>query len=196
MKMTILFDLPKIVIDSREQRPFPFTNSIVKKLDSGDYSLEGLEHLITIERKSKEDAYGSLGAGRERFKREFQRMAKYRYAACVIECSLESFLNPPYHSELNPKSAINTLMSWQIEFNVHVLFAGTRQSAMAATAQYLRHFYRLYKLKKLGIKTDVGDLEKLQGDGFTTPRLATDIRVATEPKTRDKRLQDGAVSST
>ena len=153
--------MPRIVVDTREQQPYGFENITIKgkevrtyeiirkALKSGDYSLEGLEQLISIERKSKEDAYNSLGCGRARLREEMQRLLSCRFSAIVIECSLKSFLSPPPYSQLNPKSAINTLNSWAIQYRVHVHFCGSRKSAMAMTLSYLRHFWRLYNEEKL-----------------------------------------------
>ena len=42
-----------IIVDTREQTPweFGFHNTAKRKLDTGDYSMEGYESLFTIERK-------------------------------------------------------------------------------------------------------------------------------------------------
>ena len=76
---------PEIVvaIDTREQKPYRFARSEVKTLASGDYSIVGLEDRIAIERKTKEDAYSSLGQGRARFERELQRLSRFDYAGRV-----------------------------------------------------------------------------------------------------------------
>ena len=50
--------LPSIIIDSREQLPWSFPEEFTVKKDSlptGDYSLDGMTDLITIERKSLQD---------------------------------------------------------------------------------------------------------------------------------------------
>ena len=46
-----------VIVDSREQIPFEFTSSkigniINRKLNTGDYSIEGLEETLCIERKA------------------------------------------------------------------------------------------------------------------------------------------------
>ena len=43
-------------------------------LKTGDYSIEGCKNQITIERKSKADAFQTFGSSRERFERELARM--------------------------------------------------------------------------------------------------------------------------
>lgn len=131
-----------VVIDSREQRPYRFAGAVISGLKTGDYSLLGLEDRVVIERKSKSDAYCSLGAGRQRFKKELERMAEIDYAAIVIECGLQDFLDPPLFSQLNPKSAINTLISWSIRYGVHILFCDNRKLARAVTYRILEKFWK------------------------------------------------------
>ena len=71
-----------VIIGSREQAPFQFTGiegggkdagrpliveTRIDGLESGDYSIAGLEPRISIERKSVGDFFGSIGSGRQRF---------------------------------------------------------------------------------------------------------------------------------
>jgi len=134
-----------IIIDSREQKPYLFpkgTNTTTKKLDAGDYSVAGYEDKITIERKSKIDAYGTIGKGRKRFIRELERMEGYDFKAIVIESSMRDFvMEPPYPSKLNPKSAINSLISWSIEYGVHICFVNDREMGMALVYRTLEKYY-------------------------------------------------------
>ena len=64
-----------IVVDSREQCPFPFTHERYEAqvqpgtLTVGDYSLAGLEDKVAVERKSLPDLVACLGRERERFAR-------------------------------------------------------------------------------------------------------------------------------
>ena len=135
-------DGPVVVIDTREQRPYHFEQSVVLTLGTGDYSLLGMEDRVAIERKSKSDAYSSLGVGRERFQRELVRLAGYDYGAIVIEASLEDFLVAPQFSGLKPKAALCSLLAWSVRYGVHVFFAGDRRHGNALTAQLLEKFWR------------------------------------------------------
>ncbi len=131
-----------VVIDSREQKPYEFPNSVVKGLPTGDYSLVGLEDKVTVERKEKSDCYSSLGANRKRFKKELERMADFDYAAIVIECSMADFLNPPPYSRLSPKAAINTLISWSVRYSVHIFFAEDRTYGLGVTYRILEKYWK------------------------------------------------------
>ena len=135
-----------IVVDTREQAPYSFPSMVVATLKSGDYSVQGFESEVCVERKSHADAYGTIGNGRERFRRELERMAAMEYAAIVIESSLKDFLSPPPYSALNPKSAIGSLLSWSVKYGVHVFFAGDRAHGQAVTAKLLEKFHQ-YKVE-------------------------------------------------
>jgi len=136
-----------VAIDTREQRPWTFPASQRVTLATGDYAIVGLEHLIAIERKSKQDAYGSIGRGRERFEREWVRLGELSYAAVVIEASLADFLQPPSRSLLHPRAAVGTLASWSVRYGVHVVFADDRRHAAAWTLKLLSKFWEQHRME-------------------------------------------------
>ena len=131
-----------IVIDTREQRPYQYEGSVVRTLTNGDYSALGFEDRVAVERKSLADAYASLGRDRVRFRREVERLAKYEFAAIVIEASLPDFLRRPLHSQMNPRAAITTLLSWAVRYHVHVFFAGDRAHGQALTQRLLETYWK------------------------------------------------------
>jgi len=134
-----------IVVDTQEQTPYTFeyygVTTESRKLKSGDYSVAGYEDQVSVERKTHSDAFGSLGKGRARFKREMIRLSEYRYAAIIIECNLSSFLERPPCSSMNPIAAINSLISFDIKYGVRAIFAGSRGLAEAYTFRLLQKFY-------------------------------------------------------
>ena len=131
-----------VVIDTREQKPYRFARAEVKTLPTGDYSIVGLEDRIAIERKTKEDAYSSLGQGRARFERELQRLSRFDYAAVVIETALPDFLKAPAFSRMNPKAAAGSIVAWSVKYRVCVFFAGDRAHENALTQQILEKYWR------------------------------------------------------
>ena len=74
-----------VSIDTREQTPYEFKKSIVTTIPIGDYSLEGFEGEIAIERKSLNDLFGTLGGGHNRFKNELMQAQDLDYFAIVID---------------------------------------------------------------------------------------------------------------
>lgn len=137
-----------IIIDSREQRPYDFQNIkpppevIVQGLRTGDYSVDGLEDKVCVERKELSDLFNSVGNGRKRFEREMVRMSEFDYSALVIESSLASiFTNPPARSKMNSKAVFRTLISWSVKYNVHIFPMWDRESAEKVTYLILKRFY-------------------------------------------------------
>ena len=129
------------VIDSREQRPDPFERGVRKALGAGDYSIENFEDRVAIERKTKTDAYQSIGRNRKRLVRELERLAEMDFAAIVIECSMSSFLEPPQYSSMHPNAAFNSLVAWAIRYGIHVFFADNRQLGYKITRELLEKFW-------------------------------------------------------
>ena len=101
----------QIIIDTREQLPYTFQTPCVKgTLSIGDYSISGLEDLVSIERKTLPDLIGCLCNGRSRFKRELHRGKSLDYFAVVIEASLSDIVSGNYRSRMTPKSAIQSIL--------------------------------------------------------------------------------------
>jgi ERCC4-type nuclease len=137
----------------------------VQTLATGDYSVAGFEDRIAIERKTKEDAYSSLGWGRARFQREAERLGRLDFAAIVIEASLPDFLQPPAFSHLHPKAAISTLLAWSVRYRVHVFFAGDRRHGEALTRVLLETFWKCHQSEeRVGREDDLGSLGRDQGE--------------------------------
>ena len=138
---------PHIIVDTREQLPYEFfgqADTEVSRLITGDYSLRTFEDQVAIERKSKVDAYGSLGHGRGGFEREFERLSQYPYGAVVIESSLPDFLKAPACSKMHPRAALCSLLAWSVKYGVPVLFAGDRLHAEALTLKLLGYFHKYW----------------------------------------------------
>lgn len=78
-----------VIRDTREQRPWGLVHTSVAeiiehKLDTGDYSIQGLEDKLCIERKkSVSELAGNIID--KRFKNELERMAKFKYKFLILE---------------------------------------------------------------------------------------------------------------
>jgi DNA excision repair protein ERCC-4 len=131
-----------IAVDTREQQPYDIPGAEVVTLASGDYSIRGLEDRVAIERKTKADAYSSLGQGRARFRREFERLALLDYAAVVVEDTVAGFLHRPSYSKMNPRAALCSLIAWSVRYKVPVFFAGDREHGRALTMKLLDMYWR------------------------------------------------------
>lgn len=136
-----------IVVDQREKLPFTFAEVDVEvvtaKLESGDYSILGMEHLVVVERKRPVELFSNFTRDRDRFKREYERLSEFEYAAVVIEGDLPSCaIRGSEHSRVSPSLIINSLISWSIRYNVHTWFATSRILAETLTFRILEKFFR------------------------------------------------------
>ena len=127
----------QIIADSREQVNNHLTSYwdkkkvpyFTRKLDIGDYSAQlgdmTLEKDVVIERKRNLDEIcGNLTADRDRFEREFLRAkATGTKVFLIIEnASWTDVFLQNYRSKLSAKSLYASLLSWQIRFNITVIF--------------------------------------------------------------------------
>lgn len=136
----------KIVVDSREQAPFPFAEYDVEvsqgTLQAGDYSLAGLEPLVAVERKSLPDLVQCLGRERPRFERELERLRGFESAAVVVESPMSALALGEYRSVLHPKAAYESVVAFMCRYRLTFYFAQDRRGAEQFTFSFLRHFQR------------------------------------------------------
>lgn len=155
-----------ILVDGQEKAPYHFAGLRADSdkryrplivptewchLKTGDYSIKGYESLVTIERKSLSDLFGTLGSEerRDRFEREHERMSRMEYAAVVIEASWTDILkSPPFESRLHPKSVIRTALHWQQRFGVPWMTLDCRELAEATTYRLLEIFWQHHNPKE------------------------------------------------
>jgi len=126
-----------ISIDDREKKPYSFPRSSVVHMETGDYGILDAPLLITIDRKNPKDAVSTVIHNRDRFVRELERMREYKFRAIVIEESLEFMASPYTFSRANPKSVLQSYFAFQVRYNVHVIFAGSRQLSRAVVLRLL-----------------------------------------------------------
>jgi ERCC4-type nuclease len=129
----------RIVVDTREKREYSFPDSIRRKLDAGDYSLDGLTDHITIERKSLDDLVNTLLRGKRRFAAELRKLQLYDHAYIVVEGSIEDIVSGSYQSQLKPEALLGMVCSLNLQYHpVHIIFAGDRVHAYAWVAETLK----------------------------------------------------------
>lgn len=141
-----MLEKPVILCDSREQQPLNFDDCkefgaiICKKLDTGDYSLQGLENYIAIERKKDcNELYSNFYSSKAK-KRFFskngvaERLSKIKHRFIVIESTLDEVLDPKSYfvnysgRSKNPKLPTilvrENLIRLMMEYHISVIFAG------------------------------------------------------------------------
>jgi ERCC4-type nuclease len=97
-------------------------------LVTGDYSVKGLETIITVERKSLPDLLACIGQERERFDREVLRMLAYPCRAIVVEATWDDLEQGEWRSQVSPAAAVGSVLGW-IAAGVPVIMSGDHARA-------------------------------------------------------------------
>lgn len=145
MRKIKLADQPIIVVDSREQRPFPLDGYMTQRgtLATGDYSLAGHEHHIAVERKSHSDIWACCAGERARFERCLARLAALDRAAVVIECSLTDLaVRPPQVQRVTPATVVGSCISWSVQYRLPFFWCDTRRYAERVTVRFLLSYLK------------------------------------------------------
>lgn len=137
-----------ILIDTCEQRPYTFSRwkayCVRDTLKTGDYSVLGYQDHITVERKSLNDFYRSIGAERSRVLRSIRRMTSYQCRLLVVESSATSVFHPEddKHTKLHKNSVWGSVTSILCDFGVPVFLADTRKIGEEITYRFLKRSLR------------------------------------------------------
>jgi DNA excision repair protein ERCC-4 len=110
-------------------------------LHTGDYTVRGMENMITVERKSIEDLFGTLTSSRERFENELDRMAAMDFAIVVVEGDWHRVMRGLRDRKVNPQSIFGSVIAYQQRWRtVHWWFADHRRDAETITFRHLRYY--------------------------------------------------------
>lgn len=130
--------LPVVLIDSKEKMPFTFAlypnwiaGEKIHNLPTGDYSVEGQEDLIILERKTVPELAVTLFSYRERFIRECHRLAEFKHKAIIIEGSYKDILDKSSYyglSDVYPNSVSGTLDAIEARFGIQIIYTSTTKS--------------------------------------------------------------------
>ncbi len=134
-----------IVQDSREQAPWIFPEGQIVEagtLDTGDYSIKGVETLASIERKSLSDLIGCVTSERERFTRELLRLRSYRCKAVIIEGTLQDILEHRYRSATAPEAVLGSVSAWSVRYEISFVFAGNAEGGSRYCISLLKNFHK------------------------------------------------------
>lgn len=123
-----------ILIDTREQLPLKFDcQTIVTKLDHGDYTTRSNYNGLFIERKSLVDLCGTLSQGYQRFQKELDRAAEMStYLVITVEAPLSELAKVGTTPETKFISASSEFLAHRVREicqrypNVQFLFVNNR----------------------------------------------------------------------
>jgi DNA excision repair protein ERCC-4 len=126
------------IIDTREQTPWNLSplKSIRGTLATGDYSICGLQHEVSIERKSLSDLIGCIGVERERFEAEIQRLKAYQVRCIIVEAPWSALERGGWRSKVTPGAAVGSVLGW-IAHGMPFIFADDANGAAKAASRLL-----------------------------------------------------------
>jgi DNA excision repair protein ERCC-4 len=133
-----------VVVDTRERTPPAvdlLLNTVRGTLQTGDYSVQGLEHLVRIERKSLQDLVMCVGRERVRFDRCIERLRHFPLAMIVIEASESQVELKSYRGEVEPNAVLGSVHSWRAR-GINIDWAGSSQNAAKHISRTLFAFAR------------------------------------------------------
>jgi hypothetical protein len=103
--------------------------TIVQTLKTGDYTLQGYEHLLTIDRKQDFCELWVNYGERERFEQEMERMTQFKYRFVLVESHLTpeilSLSPPQFRVGVPGKAMTQWLVDLSIEYGVHIMPVGS-----------------------------------------------------------------------
>jgi len=145
-----------VVVDTREKQSWNFDNSdlvektISQKLDTGDYAVEGLEHILCIERKQSVSEIAQ-NISQARFQDVLKRMKLFEHKFLLLEFDIDKILQFPVGSNVPKKIwgklkvrgpyILRSLARIQVKYGVQVVFCGDSDNAKYVALNLMREVY-------------------------------------------------------
>ena len=153
-----------VVRDTREQKGYFFkkfntcNGTVQRKLDTGDYSILGMEEKVCIERKaSVVELANNVGFDKRRFTNEIERMKDFPHRFLILEFSLTDLMNFPEGSDIPEKEIsklkisnkymLRFLMELQINDDINVIFCDSKKNAKWTVLSILKRINEKYSTR-------------------------------------------------
>ena len=155
---------PVVLVDTRERQPFPLhvnhANWIGGErrvaLKTGDYTVEGMENLLCLERKNLADLVACTVTYRRRFLAASARLARFPWKAILVEATLEDiksgFESFDIPSDVHPNAVCGILDAIEAKFGIPVIYTSTVQDlATERAASWLSKHFTYWWLEQQGL---------------------------------------------
>jgi len=145
-----------IIVDTREQLPWEFGahTTAKRKLDTVDYSIEGLENLLTIERKQSVSEIAN-NITEKRFPAFLERMSEIPHKFMLFEFDLQEVYDFPVGSDIPKKLweklrvsnnfILKQISLFHIKYGIHTVFCGDSDNAEKLAVRIMRTVYDKYR---------------------------------------------------
>jgi ERCC4-type nuclease len=152
-----------VVVDTREQLPWDLTDNenvdkvIIRKLETGDYTVEGLEEKLCIERKGSVSELAQ-NVTASRFKNVLKRMRSFKHAFLLLEFGIDDIIKYPYGSKIPRKVwrklkvkgpfIMKAISHIQIDCGIHVIFCDDVENAKYIATNIMKRVSEKYENKR------------------------------------------------
>jgi ERCC4-type nuclease len=145
-----------VIVDTREQKPWSFEHQAKAnlKLDTGDYSIQGLESVLAIERKRNVAEFAN-NITEKRFVDVVDRLSKIKHSYILLEFDLDDVMRYPIGSDIpkrlwdkiriSPAFILKHLIDLQIDHNIKIIFCGNSNNAEKLALSIMRKINKLEK---------------------------------------------------
>ncbi len=165
---------PVVLVDTREQQPLPLYKNHPNwiggeqkaTLKTGDYTIEGMENLLVLERKSLADLVACTVTNRRRFLAVCDRLSRFPWKAILIEATLEDIKGgfEPFDipSKVHPNAVCGTLDAIEAKFGIPIIYTSTvRDIATERAASWLSKHFTYWWLEQQGLGRVLIDSDRL-----------------------------------
>ena len=155
---------PVVLVDTREREPFPLHRNHPNwiggerrvALKTGDYTVEGMESLLCLERKNLADLVACTVTYRRRFLAVCGRLARFRWKAILVEATLEDikggFEAFDIPSDVHPNAVCGMLDAIEAKFGIPVIYtSAVHDLATERAASWLSKHFTYWWLEQQGL---------------------------------------------
>jgi len=152
-----------VIKDTREQNGYYFPSNVFcngvidRKLDTGDYSIAGLEDKLCIERKGCiEELAVNLGHKKYPFMAEIERMKSFPHKFIILEFSLDDLIKFPEDTripvenknnlKITGKYMLKCLIEFQLHEGINVVFCDNKFSAFIMVCSIMKRVNEMYTI--------------------------------------------------
>jgi len=136
--------LPVAIVDTREQNPLSFrrfkswfSRIEYRALRIGDYSVEGMEDSVVVERKDLADLIQSFTTNRAVFINRLRRMRDYPHCLLVVTASLTDIKSEYPYRAANPNRITQSLIAVLAGLGVPFICSESHELGEEIVASYL-----------------------------------------------------------
>jgi len=165
---------PVVLVDTREKaalslhanHPNWIAGERRESLKTGDYTVEGMENILCLERKSLDDLAACTVTHRRRFIASSARLARFTWKAILVEASFEDIKGGldqfDIPSGVHPNAICGTLDAIEAKFGIPIIHSSTvRELATERAASWLSKHFTYWWLEEHGHGRVLIDSDKL-----------------------------------